>query len=164
MIRSLDGQTVRACFRHSIIAHVAIPGGAPRYRNWSRALPRRSPRVPVRPQWLTVRKQDASRPKAQLQRQQRALGADSATRNRHPGCANMRDMNLRHAKQRIVPIGGKPYDFPNPANRSAEISMICSLSRDPEASLTVKFRSRRPKKFLPSDLPSKQFAGGNRFR
>ena len=101
---------------------------------------------------------------------------------------NLPDMNLRHStlqeaaklSQRLwrvvhrVPLkdmpaldqacintiarGEKLSDFPSLAIGSSENAEICRLSRNPEGRLTVKFRSRGPKKLLPSDLPSKMFA------
>src|ERR1700676_1439620 len=55
--------------------------------------------------------------------------------------------------------GERPYDFPSPAIRSGENPMIYRLWRNPGARLTVKFKSKTPRKILPSDLPSKRFAG-----
>ena len=55
---------------------------------------------------------------------------------------------------------GKPNDFPNSVIRSGKSAVICRLSRIPRISLTVKFRSRTPRNFLPSDLPSNRFAWG----
>jgi hypothetical protein len=75
-------------------------------------------------------------------------------------CANMCDMNLSHAKQRIAPISGKANDFRRPAIRVAKNSMICGHWRNAEARLTVKFRNSTLRNFLPSDLPSKGFAWG----
>jgi hypothetical protein len=59
-----------------------------------------------------------------------------------------------------VAAGEKHYDFPRPAIRSGENSVICGFSRNPEARLTVKLRNKTPRKLLPSDLPSKRFAWG----
>jgi hypothetical protein len=59
-----------------------------------------------------------------------------------------------------IALGEKLSDFPSPAIGSSKNVEICRLSRNPEARLPVKYRSRRPKNFLPSDLPSKRFAGG----
>ena len=57
-----------------------------------------------------------------------------------------------------VALCEKLYDFPRPAIRSGGNSVICSLSPNREARLTVKFTSKMPRKILPSDLPSKPFA------
>ena|SRR5216683_2324687 len=43
--------------------------------------------------------------------------------------------------------GEKLYDFPSPTIRTAEYSMICRVSRNPEVRLTVKFRNRTPGEF-----------------
>jgi hypothetical protein len=56
------------------------------------------------------------------------------------------------------------YDFQSPANRTGENLMICRVSRNPEVRLTVKFRNRLLREFLPSDLPSKRLACGDRSR
>lgn len=55
--------------------------------------------------------------------------------------------------------GGKPNDFLSQAIRSGEIAFDCRLSRNLEVCVTVKFKNKTPRKFLPSDLPSKSFAG-----
>jgi hypothetical protein len=65
-----------------------------------------------------------------------------------PGCVN------------AMALGEKTNDFPSPAIRNSENSEICRLSCNLEARLTVKFRSKMPRKILPSDLPSKEFAWG----
>jgi hypothetical protein len=61
-------------------------------------------------------------------------------------------------------LGGKLNDFPSPTIRSSENSEICRLSCNLEARLTVKLRNGTPGRFLPSDLPSKPFAWGDRCR
>jgi hypothetical protein len=61
-----------------------------------------------------------------------------------------------------VAIGGKLYELPNRTIWIAKNSVICGLLRNPKFGLTVKIRNRMTKKFLPSDLPSKRFAWGNR--
>jgi hypothetical protein len=71
---------------------------------------------------------------------------------------------LDQACVNAMALGEKPSDFPSPAIGSSENAEICRLSRNPEGRLTVKFLSKRPKKILPSDLPSKRFARGNRYR
>jgi hypothetical protein len=45
-------------------------------------------------------------------------------------------------------LGEKLSDFPSPAIRSSENSEICRLSCNLEARLTVKFRSRTPRKIF----------------
>ncbi|SRR5229473_7465501 len=54
--------------------------------------------------------------------------------------------------------GEKLYDFPSPTIRTAEYSMICRVSRNPEVRLTVKVSKQNARRILPSDLPSKRFA------
>jgi hypothetical protein len=55
--------------------------------------------------------------------------------------------------------GEKLYIFQSPAIGSDANPTICRLWRNLEARLTVKFKGRTPRKILPSDLPSKRFAG-----
>jgi hypothetical protein len=57
-------------------------------------------------------------------------------------------------------LEGKLNDFPSSAIRTCENTVICRLSRNPEVPLTVKFRDKMHRRFLPSDLPSKRFAWG----
>jgi hypothetical protein len=53
----------------------------------------------------------------------------------------------------------KPYELRSPTIWSAKNSAICRLLNKLKSGLTVKIRNRMTKKFLPSDLPSKRFAG-----
>ena len=61
-----------------------------------------------------------------------------------------------------VALCEKPYELPSPTIWSAKNSVICRLLSNLILSLTVKIRHRMAKEFLPSDLPSKPFAWGNR--
>jgi hypothetical protein len=58
-----------------------------------------------------------------------------------------------------VAAGEKLYDFPSRANLRGGNPVFYWLSRIPEARLTVKSKGRTPRKILPSDFPSKRFAG-----
>jgi hypothetical protein len=63
-----------------------------------------------------------------------------------------------------VALCKKPYELPSLMTWRAKDPVICRLLSNFKSGLTVKISSRMTKKFLPSDLPSKQFAGGDRCR
>jgi hypothetical protein len=63
-----------------------------------------------------------------------------------------------------VALCENPYDLLSPTIWSAKNSVNCRLLDNFKSGLTVKIRNRTTKKLLPSDLPSKRLAWGDRCR